>query len=164
MEKPRKKEANVKVLNVVRMKVKAGFENQFVEYHRKLRPGFKGFLGGTLVSTGDRTFCLIGEWRSSKHLAAARPELIATLDGVRDLLEDLGGGLGVTDPVSGEVATKLAAAKPRKAKKAAKAAKKAEKKAERKAAKAAKKPARKGAKVAARKAASKKKAASKRSR
>jgi hypothetical protein len=29
--------------------------------------------------------------------------MIATLDTFRDLLEDLGGGLGVTDPVSGEV-------------------------------------------------------------
>jgi hypothetical protein len=28
--------------------------------------------------------------------------MIASLDGVRHLLEDLGGGLGVTDPVSGE--------------------------------------------------------------
>jgi hypothetical protein len=36
-------------------------------------------------------------------LAAARPAMIATLDGFRDKLEDLGGGLGVTDPVSGEV-------------------------------------------------------------
>jgi hypothetical protein len=28
--------------------------------------------------------------------------MIATLDSFRDRLEDLGGGLGVTDPVSGE--------------------------------------------------------------
>ena len=28
--------------------------------------------------------------------------MIANLDMIRDLLEDLGGGLGVTDPVSGE--------------------------------------------------------------
>ena len=35
-------------------------------------------------------------------LAAARPEMIQTLDSVRDMLEDLGDGLGVTDPVSGE--------------------------------------------------------------
>lgn len=36
-------------------------------------------------------------------LAAARPNMIATLDIFRDTLEDLGGGLGVTDPVSGPV-------------------------------------------------------------
>ena len=29
--------------------------------------------------------------------------MIATLDSVRDTLEDLGGGHGVTDPVSGPV-------------------------------------------------------------
>ena len=36
-------------------------------------------------------------------LAKARAKLIATLDSFRDTLEDLGGGLGVTDPVSGPV-------------------------------------------------------------
>jgi hypothetical protein len=36
-------------------------------------------------------------------LAANRPNMIATLDTFRDTLEDLGGGLGVTDPVSGPV-------------------------------------------------------------
>ena len=35
-------------------------------------------------------------------LAAARPAMIAMLDEFRGKLEDLGGGLGVTDPVSGE--------------------------------------------------------------
>jgi hypothetical protein len=29
--------------------------------------------------------------------------MIATLDSFRDTLEDLGGGLGVTDPISGPV-------------------------------------------------------------
>jgi hypothetical protein len=29
--------------------------------------------------------------------------MIATLDSFRDTLEDLGGGLGVTDPISGQV-------------------------------------------------------------
>lgn len=36
-------------------------------------------------------------------LAAARPQMIATLDSFRHTLEDLGDGLGVTDPVSGAV-------------------------------------------------------------
>ena len=40
-------------------------------------------------------------------LAAARPHMIATLDTFRDTLEDLGGGLGVTDPVSGPVVLAL---------------------------------------------------------
>jgi hypothetical protein len=40
-------------------------------------------------------------------LAAARPSMVATLDTLRDTLEDLGGGLGVTDPVSGPVVLEL---------------------------------------------------------
>jgi hypothetical protein len=41
--------------------------------------------------------------------------MIALLDGLRDMLEDLGGGLGVTDPVSGDAVLKFA--KPRSTKK-----------------------------------------------
>ena len=37
----------------------------------------------------------------------ARPKMIEILDTFRDDLEDLGAGLGVTDPVSGEVVVKL---------------------------------------------------------
>ncbi len=40
-------------------------------------------------------------------LAKARPQMIATLDTFRDCLEDLGGGLGLTDPVSGPVVLAL---------------------------------------------------------
>jgi hypothetical protein len=57
----------------------------------------------TIIKTGERSYCLIGEWDSTQAMAAARPHMIATLDTFRDTLEDLGGGLGVTDPVSGEV-------------------------------------------------------------
>ena len=35
-------------------------------------------------------------------LVAARSEMVATLDEIRDMLEDLGGDLGVTDPRTGE--------------------------------------------------------------
>jgi hypothetical protein len=40
-------------------------------------------------------------------LSAARPNMLATLDTFRNTLEDLGGGLGVTDPVSGPVVLEL---------------------------------------------------------
>jgi hypothetical protein len=49
----------------------------------------------------------MGEWRDIEELAAARPKMIATLDSFRDILEDLGGALGVTDPVSGPVVLTL---------------------------------------------------------
>lgn len=101
--------------NVVRFRVKPGQEARFVEAHRNARPEFKGFVGGSLVKTGDQPYCMIGEWRNFQSLAAARPQMIAILDGFRDPLEDL----GVTEPVSGEVVVKLTgawAAKKRRAK------------------------------------------------
>ena len=103
--------------NVVRFKVKPGNEQQFVDAHRKVRPAFKGFLGGHLIKTGDQTFCFVGEWRTFQNIASARTQMIAFLDGFRDMLEDLGSGLGVTDPVSGEAVAKLAAPKAAKKKK-----------------------------------------------
>jgi hypothetical protein len=110
-------------MNVVRFRVKPGCEQKFIDAHRSAGPQFNGFLGGRLIKTGDRTFCVVAEWRSFDALAAARPEMIALLDSMRELLEDLGGGLGVTDPVSGDVVVKLegprAARKPAKKKKSA---------------------------------------------
>jgi hypothetical protein len=104
--------------NVVRFKVKPGNEQQFVDAHRKVRPAFKGFLGGNLIKTGNQTFCFVGEWRTFQNIANARAQMIAFLDGFRDMLEDLGSGLGVTDPVSGHAVAKLAAPKAAKKKKA----------------------------------------------
>jgi hypothetical protein len=104
--------------NVVRFKVKPGDEQRFVEAHRLARPQFKGFLGGSLVRTGDQTFCMVGEWRNFQSIVNARPQMIALLDGLRDMLEDLGGGLGVTDPVSGDAVHKFAVRKPTKKRKA----------------------------------------------
>ena len=110
--------------NVVRFRVKPGSEQQFIDKHRTTRPGFKGYLGGSLIRTGDQTFCIVGEWRSMKSLAAARPQMIAILDELRGMLEDLGGGLGVADPVSGEVVARVRAPKSAK-KRPARAARKA---------------------------------------
>lgn len=117
--------------NVVRFRVKAGSEQRFIDVHRNLKHNFKGFLGGGLIKTGDQTFCMVGEWRSFKAIVAARPAMIGVLDSVRDLLEDLGGGLGVTDPVSGDVVVKLRA--PAKVKAKAKSKAKAKAKAKKKA-------------------------------
>ena len=45
------------------------------------------------------------DWMAARSKLAFPSEaaVIAGLDRFRDMLEDLGGGLGVTDPVSGEV-------------------------------------------------------------
>jgi hypothetical protein len=42
-----------------------------------------------------------------QHGKWARPHMIAALDSFRDTLEDLGSGLGLTDPVSGPVVLAL---------------------------------------------------------
>lgn len=84
--------------NVVRFRVKPGREKDFVDAERNQSGPTKGFRKGALVKTGERTYCFVGEWNSMDDLAAGRSELIAGLDRVRDMLEDL----GVTDPVSGE--------------------------------------------------------------
>jgi hypothetical protein len=94
-------------INVVRFQVKPGQEKAFVVAHRNMRPQFSGFQDGWLVRTGDRSFCFVGVWNSMNSIVKARPGMIALLDSVRHMLEDLGGGLGVTDPVSGEVAALL---------------------------------------------------------
>ena len=90
--------------NIVRLRVKPGCEERFINAHRNVdRDGFVGFRGGHLVKTGDRHYCMIGEWDDFSSIEKSRDAMIGTLDRFRDLLEDLGDGLGVTDPVSGEV-------------------------------------------------------------
>ena len=100
--------------NIVRFRVKPGQTERFLEAHRNMRHPFKGFGGGWVVRTGDDTFCLVGQWRNFQSIVNARPEMIGLLDSIRDMLVDLGGGLGVTDPVSGDAVVKIPAAKPAK--------------------------------------------------
>ena len=56
---------------------------------------------------GDRAYCVVSEWESMESIVNARPAMITQLDRMRSMLEDLGGGLGVTDPVSGEAVVEL---------------------------------------------------------
>lgn len=95
--------------NVVRFRTKPGREDAFIAAHETATLDAPGFRRFTLIRTGDRTFCVIGEWDDMASLAGARSQMIAILDSFRDTLEDLGGGLGVTDPVSGEVVAELKA-------------------------------------------------------
>ena len=79
-----------------------GREKEFEANQRAAGFAFKGFRKGAMIKTGDRSYCLIGEWDDFDAIVAARPQMLAILDRVRGILEDIGGGLGVTDPVSGE--------------------------------------------------------------
>lgn len=93
--------------NVVRFRVKPGREQEFLDAHKKIKSDWPGLRRVNMVKTGDRSYCIIAEWDGMDSLAKARPNMIATLDSFRDTLEDLGGGLGVTDPVSGPVVLEL---------------------------------------------------------
>jgi len=93
--------------NAVRFKVKPGREQEFLDGHKKIQANWPGLQHVNMIKTGDRTFCIIAQWTDMDALANARPHMIATLNSFRDTLEDLGGGLGVTDPVSGPVVLTL---------------------------------------------------------
>jgi hypothetical protein len=89
--------------NAVRFKVKAGREQAFLDAHRDVGADWPGLRHANIIETGAGGYCIIAEWEDDASLAAARPQMIATLDSFRDTLEELGDGRGLTDPVSGPV-------------------------------------------------------------
>src|SRR4051812_37548356 len=138
--------------NVVRFRVRPGRDKEFLDAHRNAaEQGFPGARQIALIKTGDHSYCVVGEWQSFASIVDARPRMISLLDSFRDCLDDLGGGLGVTDPVSGETVFQVSAAAPKgrrkaSAKKKAAAPKRAKSSTKRK---AGKKPTRSPAKKAA---------------
>ena len=93
--------------NAVRFRVKPGRDQDFLNAHKNVAQDWPGLRHANIIKTGDHTYCIIAEWTDVEALARARPKMIATLNSFRDTLEDLGGGLGVTDAVSGPVVTAL---------------------------------------------------------
>lgn len=95
-------------MNVVHMRVKPGKEDEYIRIHKEIDsralPGARSF---SLVRSGERSFIVVAEWDSMEALAAARPAMIGNLEKLRPILEDLGGGRGLTEPWSGEVALQL---------------------------------------------------------
>ena len=95
-----------KFVNVVRSKVK---EDKKDEYIKKLKEffdsmkGTDGLISMKQIKTSSNNMCIIGEWKDEQSIAKARDEMIAGLDSVRPLLEEISPELGVTDPVSGSV-------------------------------------------------------------
>jgi hypothetical protein len=77
------------------MRVKPGYEQQYLTFHRERSiaemPGLRSL---NVVQTGESDFCVVGEWTSMEALVAAPPKMIALLDSFRDQLEDLGGDMG----------------------------------------------------------------------
>ena len=93
--------------SAVRFRVKAGQDQAFLDAHKAAVGGWPGLQRANIVKTGEQSYCIIAEWPDADTLAKARPAMIATLDTFRHTLEDLGGSLGLTDPVSGPVVMKL---------------------------------------------------------
>lgn len=89
--------------NVVRFKVKPGMDEAFLAAHGNVGRDWPGMRHANMIRIGEGRYCLVAEWENAEALAAARPNMIATLNGFRETLDDLGGGLGVTDAVSGPV-------------------------------------------------------------
>jgi len=87
--------------NAVRFTVKPGRNQEFLDAHQRVDRDWPGLRHVNMIQTGDQSYCIIGEWEDMDALAAARPNMIATLDTFRDMLE------GDTDPVSGPVVLKL---------------------------------------------------------
>jgi hypothetical protein len=93
--------------NAVRFRVKSGREQDFLDAHANVHRDWPGLKLANVFKTGDHSYCIIAEWTDAEALAQARPNMIATLNSFRDTLEDLGGGLGVIDAVSGPVVMTL---------------------------------------------------------
>ena len=99
-----------KFMNVVRSKVKEGMKD---EYMKKLQDFFNnmkstdGLISMKQIQTGPNNMCIVGEWKDADSIAKARNKMIAGLDAVRPLLEEISPELCVTDPISGSVIMEL---------------------------------------------------------
>jgi hypothetical protein len=93
--------------NAVRFKVKQGRDQEVLDAHKDVAAAWPGLRHVNIIKTGKQRYCIIAEWDSTDAIVAARPAMIATLNSFRDTLDDLGGGLGLTDPVSGPVVLAL---------------------------------------------------------
>lgn len=91
-------------MNIVHMRVKPGKEDEFLAIHQGFTSQpLPGLVSFDIVKTGERSFCIVGRWQSMEALIAARAAMIGNLDRLRPILEDLGGGRGVTEPWSGNI-------------------------------------------------------------
>ena len=91
-----------KFSNVVRFEVKSEYVDDFLKVFSDL-PSHEGMLSQILIKTGEQKYCGLGLWKSEDAVVKARPKMIASLDTMRHMLEEISPELGVTDAVSGPV-------------------------------------------------------------
>jgi len=92
-------------MNVDRFKLKSDCVDKYFEVIDKAI--FEGMTQRYIAKTGDYDYCFVGIWKSAEAIAAQRPAMIAHLDEVRGFMEELSPELGVTDPVSGNIVSKV---------------------------------------------------------
>ena len=92
-------------MNVVRFKLKSDCVDKYFEIIDKTN--FKGMTQRYIAKTGELDYCFVGIWENAEAISAQRPAMIAHLDEVRDFMEELTPELGVTDPVSGNIVSKV---------------------------------------------------------
>jgi len=92
-------------MNVVRFKLKSDCVDKYFEVIDKTN--FEGMTQRYIAKTGIYDYCFVGIWKSAEAIAAQRPAMIAHLDEVRGFMDELSPELGVTDPVSGNIVSKV---------------------------------------------------------
>ena len=60
--------------NVVRFRVKPGQDEAFLDAHRAGKADWPGLVRGVMLRTGERSYCLVGEWADAHALANARAQ------------------------------------------------------------------------------------------
>ena len=92
-------------MNVVRFKLKSDCVDKYFEIIDKTN--FEGMTQRYIAKTGLYDYCFVGIWKSAEAISAQRPAMIAHLNEVREFMEELSPELGVTDPVSGNIVSKI---------------------------------------------------------
>ena len=92
-------------MNFVRFKLKSDCVDKYFDVMGET--SFDGITQRYIAKTGDYDYCFVGIWKSAEAIAAQRPAMIAHLDEVRGCMEELSPELGVTDPVSGNIVSKV---------------------------------------------------------
>ena len=76
-----------KFISTVRFLVKEGSGDEFVARH-VANFHVPEVTTSYIVKTGERTFAFVAIFESEQHLIEARPQMIESLNSVRDLLDD----------------------------------------------------------------------------
>ena len=92
-------------MNVVCFKLKSDCVDKYFEVIDKT--SFVGKSQRYIAKTGDYDYCFVGIWKSAEAIASQRPAMIDHLDEVRGFMEELSPELGVTDPASGNIVSKV---------------------------------------------------------